>query len=78
MILNSRELSADHSGDNQSLHLNKILDNTIIHLGVEELVASNYAVNSKQIIIQENFKESFPCTVSQYIGYLCKCTSWYK
>lgn len=80
LILSSRELSVDHSGDNESIHLKKILDSTIIldNVGVEELVASYYLVSSEQIFIQENFKESFPCTVSQCIRYLCKCTSWYE
>lgn len=80
LILSSRELSVDHSGDNESIHLKKILDSTIIlgNVGVEELVASYYLVSSKQIFIQENFKESFPCAVSQYIRCLCKWTSWYE
>lgn len=73
-FLSSRELSVDHSGDNESIHLKKILDSTIIlgNVGVEELVASYYLVSSKQIFIQENFKESFPCTVNGLAG-MNKC-----
>lgn len=81
LILSSRELSVYRSFGWQWKHsLKKILDSTIIlgNVGVEELVASYYLVSSKQIFIQENFKESFPCTVSQCIRYLCKCTSWYE